>query len=251
VSQHVAKLERSLDVLLFERVGGQLRPTAAGLALVPVAREMVALAASAAEVVQAPSPRPRVVVAGFASAIAALVTPHLVRLDEQAALEIVEAEDAAALRELRLGHVDVALVQEYPGDEVQRDPRLDYTAVASDELRLVLPPGWPAGTTLADLAGTPWLINGTGTRCAAATHEILRAAGIDPTISGAVSDNHVLLQLVAAGHGATIVPDLLLTGAAGTVTVAALSLGITRTLLAVTRPHPTTATRTIVATLSR
>src|SRR5262245_12226466 len=117
VSQHVAKLERSLDVLLFERVGGQLRLTAAGQALVPVAHDLVALAASAAEVVHAPPPRPRVVVAGFASAIAALVMPHLERLAGHAALEIVEAEDAAALRELRLGHVDVALVQEYPGDD--------------------------------------------------------------------------------------------------------------------------------------
>jgi DNA-binding transcriptional LysR family regulator len=249
VSQHVAKLERSLDVLLFERIGGQLRLTHAGRALVPVARELVGLAVRAAEVVHAPPPRPRVVVAGFASAIAALVLPRLDRLAEQASVEIVEAEDASALRELRLGHVDVALVQEYPGDEARRDPRLAYTPAAHDELRLVLPPGLPATTTVADLGDTPWLINGSGTRCEAATREILRRAGVDPVVGGTVSDSHVLLRLVAAGHGVTIVPDLLLVGLDGMVTVATEPLGTTRTLLAVTRPQPGTSTQSLLATL--
>lgn len=256
VSQHVAKLERSLDARLFDRVGGQLRLTHAGHALVPVARELVALAGRAAEVVHAPPPRPHLVVAGLASAIAALVTPNLARLADRAELEIVEAEDVVALRELRLGHVDVALVQEYPGDEGRRDPRLVYRLAARDELRLVLPPGLPATTTVADLGATPWLLNGSGTRCAAATREILRRAGLDPAIGGAVSDNHVLLRLVAAGHGVTVVPDLVLhglesaDGVDAVVTLATEPLGITRTLLTATRPHPTPAAQAIVDALT-
>jgi DNA-binding transcriptional LysR family regulator len=254
VSQHVAKLERSLDAPLFERVAGRLTLTDAGRALVPIAREAVELTARAAEVVARPPRRPPVAIAGFASGIAALIAPNLARLRDAVTVEITEAEDAAALRELRLGRVDIAIVQEYPGDESGRDDRLDYTPVAADELRLVLPPSSPATTTLADLHGFPWLVNGTGTRCEAATRQILRRAGLEATITGDVSDNHLLLELVAAGHGATIVPDLVLADADAnapvTVTVADQRLGVTRTLLAVTRRTPAQAAVTVVQALT-
>lgn len=258
VSQHVSKLERSLDASLFDRLSGQLRLTPAGEALVPVARELTELATQAVAVVHAPAPQPHVTLAGFASAIAALVTPNLETLSKHASIVIIEAEDAAALRELRLGHVDVAITQEYPGDQTQRDPRLDYVALASDQLRLVLPPTLPASIKVADLAamgaGPRWLINGTGTRCEAATREILRTAAIEAEISGDVTDNHTLLQLVAVGHGATIVPDLVLASAGSTVTntvtVATEPLGMFRTLLAVTRRRPSPAVTAMVGTMA-
>lgn len=250
VSQHVAKLERRLDVVLFERAGGHLTLTDAGRALVPIAREAVELMARAAEAVAAPPRRPRVVVAGFASGIAALITPNLARLDDEVALEITEAEDASALRELRLGHVDVAIIQQYSGERHQSDARLRYTSIATDELRLVVPPSLPARTTLADLHDIPWLVNGTGTRCEAATREILRGAGLQATITADVSDNHLLLELVAAGHGATIVPELVLANVGARVTVAEQRLSITRTLLAVTRQAPGPGASAVVRTMT-
>jgi DNA-binding transcriptional LysR family regulator len=250
VSQQVAKLERSLDALLFERVAGRLALTDTGRALVPIAREAIELMARAAEVVARPPRRPPVAIAGFASGIAALVSPNLAKLRDLVTLEITEAEDAAALRELRLGRIDIAIVQEYSGDQHRRDARLDYTPVATDELRLVLPPSSPASATLADLHGFPWLVNGTGTRCEAATREILRRAGLDATITGDVSDNRLLLELVAAGHGATIVPDLVLTNAGAPVTVAEQRLAVTRTLLAVTRRTPAQAAVTVIHALT-
>lgn len=250
VSQHVAKLERDLGVALFDRVGGQLRLARSGAALVPLATEMVHLARRAGDVVREPAPRERVKVAGLASAIAALITPRLGALGDGVTLEIVEAEDTAALRELRLGHADVALVQEYPDDDLARDPRLAYTVAARDGLRLVLPPGLPVTTTIGDLATTPWLLNGTGTRCAAATRQLVQAAGIAPEIRGDVSDNQTLLGLVAAGHGVTVVPDLVLAGSHATVTIAAQSLGVERTLLAVTRRIPSPPVRMVIDTIA-
>ncbi len=50
-----------------------------------------------------------------------------------------------------------------------------------------------------------------------------------------VADNETLLGLVAAGHGVTIVPDLLLTTPRPRITVAAQDLGVSRTILAVNR----------------
>jgi DNA-binding transcriptional LysR family regulator len=251
VSQHLGKLERSLDVLLFDRVGGLLALTPAGEALLPVAHELLDLAARAADVVRTTPPRPSVTVAGLASAIAALLVPQLAGLVTEASVVVVEAEDTEALRELRLGGVDVAIIQEYPGDQSRRDPRLTYTPVCTDELRLVLPPSRPASTTIADLAGLPWLVNGTGTRCEAATREVLRTVGVDAEVSGDVTDNRLLLQLVAAGHGATIVPDLVLVDVGPSVTVATDPVGVTRTILLVTRGTPTGGVLAVVEAIAR
>lgn len=250
VTQQLAKLERGLGVDLFDRAGGRLAVTDAGRALAPVAQEMLALAAHASDVVHRSPPRRRVVVSGIASALSAVVVPALTRLRALADVVLVEAEDARALRELRLGHVEVAMIQEYPGDERARDPRLDHHVVATDALRLVLPPDWPATTRLRDLDGLPWLVNGSGTRCEAATRRVLDDARLDASISADVSDNELLLRLVSEGYGATIVPDLVLAQTGAEVTVATARLGVSRTLLAVTRRRPTAAAAAIVAELS-
>jgi len=249
VSQHISKLERGLDTLLFYRVGSRLRLAPAGDALLPLARQLLDLATRVSDAVRAPMVRPEVAVAGIASAISALLTPNLDHLTDIAWIQVTEAEDTDALRELRLANIDIALIQEYPGDSDRRDPRLRYTDVAADQLRLVLPPSYPRDATLADLDALPWLINGASTRCAAATRAILEENGLDVRVSGAVSDNRTLLGLVAAGHGATIVPDLVLRDFAGDVTVTARTLGVRRKILAVTRGFPSAATRDVVDAL--
>jgi DNA-binding transcriptional LysR family regulator len=249
VTQQLAKLERGLGVSLFDRIGGRLAPTDAGRALAPVAQEMLALAAHACDVVHSSPPRQRVVISGIASALSAVVLPSLTRLRELAEVVIIEAEDAGALRELRLGRVEVAMIQEYSGDEAARDERLDYHVVATDALRLVLPPKWPATTRLRDLHGLPWLVNGSGTRCEIATKRVLEEAQLDASISADISDNGLLLRLVSEGYGATIVPALVLGQTGVEVTVAAERLGVSRTLLAVTRRRPTAAAAAIVAEL--
>ena len=140
VSQHIAKLEAVLCTALFDRVGGRLALTTAGAALVPIASEMLDLDARGRAVVEEPGVVPNVVFAGFASAIATVLVPCLDRLSEHATVEIVEAEDAEALRDLGLGAVDVVLTQEYEGAPVGRNPRFRYTPLVTDRLRLVLPP---------------------------------------------------------------------------------------------------------------
>lgn len=249
VTQQLAKLERGLGVSLFDRAGGRLAVTDAGRALAPVVQEMLNLAAHAADVVHQTPPRQRVVISGIASALSAIVVPSLPQLRELADIILIEAEDADALRELRLGRVEIAMIQEYPGDETTRDERLNYHLVAADDLRLVLPPSWPSSTRLQDLQGLPWLVNGTGTRCETATKRVLQDADLVASISADISDNDLLLRLVSDGYGATIVPDLVLGGTDAEVTIATEHIGLSRTLLAVTRQRPTTATGAIIAEL--
>lgn len=250
VSQHVAKLERALDAVLFDRVGGQLTLADAGASLIPLARDLIALAEQATDVVRVRPARSRVVIAGLASAVGALVAPQLAGLHDLATIHIVEAEDDDALRELRLGHADIALVQRYPGDPMGRDPRLLYTDLDQDRLRLVLPPSYPSDASLHDLGELPWLVNGTGTRCEAATRRVLHASGIEPDVVADVVDNYLLLSLVAAGHGATIMPDLVVQAAGVDVTVSTRDLGVARTIVAVTRRTGSAAARDVLERLA-
>jgi DNA-binding transcriptional LysR family regulator len=178
-----------------------------------------------------------IVIAGFASAIRALVVPLL--KTGNLTIDVRESEDDDALRNLALGHIDIAIIQEYDGIPAQRNKRFSYTTLLRDRLRLVTPKRHQKQVTLAELATTGWLTNGAGTRCEQATNAILANAEIVPEIRGHVADNHTLLALVQAGHGSTIVPELVLTDAPRGLTVSTQDLRVKRTILAVTRKATT------------
>ncbi|MHB1711686.1 MAG: LysR family transcriptional regulator [Acidimicrobiales bacterium] len=241
VSQHIAKLEKALGTQLFDRVGGRVALTAAGNTLLPIAFEMLDLDARGRATVREPGDLPHVVFSGFASAISTVLVPRLSRLRDHATIEITEAEDTEALRDLGLGAVDVALTQEYEGVPAERNRRFTFTPLVGDRLTLVLPPDMAPSTTIGQLRDTPWLLNGRTTRCALATKGILDAAGITPRIVATIADNATLLALVSAGQGVTVVPARVLDDARHDVTIALQDLGITRTIHAVTRTA-TTAT---------
>jgi DNA-binding transcriptional LysR family regulator len=234
VSQHLAKLEGDLGRPLFDRAAGRLTLNAAGARLLPFAREMIDLADRARLAVSEPPGRQRYIVAGFASAISVVLVPRMSALRSTMDLDIVEAEDAEAMRDLTSGTVDLVLSQEYDGMAVDRSPRYHYTPLLRDELQLVLPAGWPATTRIADLADEPWLLNGDATLCAEAARQLLATRNIQPHVVGTVNDNTALLALVAAGHGATIVPSSIV-GGHPDVVVSSEQFGIGRTILGVAR----------------
>ncbi len=236
VSQQIAKLERDLGQLLFDRIAGRLRLNARGEHLLVHARTLLDLAKQTEQSIADVEESRHVVVAGFASALRALVVRLLDSpLAATMTVEIREAEDDVALRELGLGHVDLAIVQEYDGLATTRNSRFTYTTLLRDRLRLVAPAGNAQSVKIADLAADGWLTNGDGTRCELATAAILNAAGIDPLVTGRISDNQTLLALVAAGHGATIVPELVLVDAPKGLTIATQDLRVKRTILGATR----------------
>lgn len=234
VSQHLAKLEADLGGVLFDRAGGRLTLNAAGARLLPFAREMIDLVDRARLAVSEPSGRPHFTVAGFASAISVVLVPRMSALRSMMDLDILEAEDADAMRDLATGIVDLVLTQEYDGMTVDRHARYHYTPLLRDELTLVLPAGWPANTRIADLADQPWLLNGDATLCADAARQLLATRNVRPQVVGTVNDNTALLALVAAGHGPTIVPSSILAGRPDVV-VSTEHLGVGRTILGVAR----------------
>ena len=146
---------------------------------------MLDLASQVCQAVNAAPEPQHIVIAGFASAIQALVIPLLTSGGTTGmTFEVREAEDEIALRDLRLGHVDIVFVQEYDGAPIARSQRLDYTLLLRDRLRPLAPPTFSPGVGLADLASIGWLVNGAGTRCEEATQRILQNANIMPSITG-------------------------------------------------------------------
>lgn len=234
VSQHLAKLETELGASLFDRAGQRLHLTERGVEFVPLALRLLDAEREARRVVGGPAIVPHFVIAGFASALSALVVPILELLDGRMTLDIVECEDAAAMRDLSLGNADLVLAQEYDGLPVVRPDGFVFAPLVVDELRLVLPPSFSSAVTVSELSDVYWLLNGSGSRCAEATMRVLASAGLRPSFSGTVADNSTLLALVAAGHGVSIVPELLLNERA-CVVVADEDLCVQRTILAVHR----------------
>jgi DNA-binding transcriptional LysR family regulator len=236
VSQQIGKLERSLGVPLFDRVSGRLRPTPAGTALVPhvyavldameAGRQSARTAASAE--------RDDVGIAAFPSALVNLVAP-LTGTRTVPLGRVMEAEDDDALRELTLGHVDVAIVQEHSHQPYRRDPRLKHHRLLRDPLDLLLPPGWPAPASLAAAGDLPWVVSGAGSPCRGATEEAWRRAGITPTIAAEAYELASIVALVASGAGVSLLPRL---GMPRDLLGARVAVGVSpviRTLHAVTR----------------
>lgn len=250
VSQQITRLEAQLGAQLFDRVAGRLRLSARGERLLPLAQRVLDLTVLVEHAADDAPEAHHVVIAGFASVIAARVVPLLeAELVPPATFEIREAEDRDALRDLGLGQVDIAIIQEYDRVPVARSDRYHYTTLLTDRLRLLAPPAHAPSVQLRELATTAWLVNGTGTRCEQATQAVLREAGIEPRITGRVADNQTLLSLVAAGHGATIAPELVIAGTAAEITVARVDLHARRTIVAATRAGEAARLRPIVRAL--
>jgi DNA-binding transcriptional LysR family regulator len=255
VSQQVAKLERSLGVPLFDRVSGRLRPTPAGTALVPHVYAVLDALESGRESARtaARSGRQSVGVAAFPSALVNVVAP-VAGAGTAPIGRVVEVEDDDALRDLSLGHVDVAIVQEHSHQQYERVDRFAYHRLLRDPLDLLVPPGHPAPARFAATGDLPWVVSGPGSPCRTSTEQAWLAAGIAPTITGEAYELASLVALVACSVGVALLPRLglpadLQTGGTSARVVPGVS-PVVRTLYAVTRrTHARGAVAQVVAAL--
>jgi DNA-binding transcriptional LysR family regulator len=251
VSQQLAKLESQLGRLLFDRVAGRLRLTDDGEALLPLAHQLIEVAE---QIGAAPAHRAKrpLRIAGFATALTTLVVPLLSSpLAKKFSFDVLETDDEVSMRELSLGHIDIAIIQEYDDTRVPRSPRFEYTTLFRDRVRLIAPPSMSSSVTVKGLADGDWLLGGSNTKCQEATMVVLKRAGITPRIVGQIDDNQALLAMVAAGHGATIAPELVVKVAPSTVTIAKEDLRIHRSIIGVTRSSASDGLRDVLTRLAR
>jgi DNA-binding transcriptional LysR family regulator len=219
VSQQLAQLQREAGVRLFRKVGRRLELTDAGRTLVARADELLArveeIEAELAE--RAGDVRGLVRVAAFQTAASALVIPALQPLAEQhpnLRVELLEAEAETSLPLLGRGGVDVAIAEEYEHAPRRQVPQLHRDYLEPDELVLALPPGHPAAATeapveLRSLHAARWAAPRGETAYADVFVRLCRSiGGFEPDIRHRVIEMQTLLDIVAGGDVAAIVPLL-------------------------------------------
>jgi DNA-binding transcriptional LysR family regulator len=219
VSQQLAQLQREAGVELFRKAGRRLELTDAGRMLAEraggVLAELEQLEADLAQV--AGVVRGVVRVAAFQTAARALVMPALARLataHPELRVELVELEAEESLPVLARGGLDVAIAEEYEHAPRPRLPELHRDDLAADELVLTLPRDHDAARSegalrLGTLRATPWATARAGTNYADMFVRVCRSAGgFEPEIHHRVNDLRMLLDLVASGGVAALLPAL-------------------------------------------
>jgi molybdate transport repressor ModE-like protein len=226
ISHHIARLEAETGTQLLERAGRGIRLTDAGRLLAERAEEIIGrLDAAEAELAAHVGLREgRVRLAAFPSALAALVPAAAAWLAAQtpgADFMLTEAEPPEALRMLRAGYVDVAIVFRHylaDRDPVSPDPAEDGTRarlLLDEPVHLVTAAGSKVtgepGSNLAAYAKSRWIAGCE--RCRTALLRQCELAGFTPRISLTTDDYIAVQALVAAGLGVAALPELCLRAA--------------------------------------
>ena len=279
ISHHIARLEAETGAKLMERSGRGVKLTEAGQLLADRAEEIIGrLDAAEAELATHVGLRQdRVRLAAFGSALSTLVATASAALHANHAdsgVQLVQAEPTEALRMLRAGEVDVALVYRLLRDGKTFDPPTaeprtsfadaypDAQPVLEDSIFLITaqPSTEPGGASTEpitdpqsdlvahDLA-TPDLPAAraailaahsgerwisAGEQCDELLLDLCRDAGFGPDVALRTPDFVAAQSLVAAGLGVTIMPGLALRAARHPGIQATALPGTCRQILAVT-----------------
>ncbi|GIG62110.1 LysR family transcriptional regulator [Longispora fulva] len=212
VSHHLARLEAETGSQLVQRVGRGVRLTDAGRMLAERGEEILGrLDAAEAELAAYSGLRAgRVRLAAFPSALGTFVPRAAAAFraeHPEVELRFAEAEPPEAVRLLRAGEVEVALLFGYPGISSSEDDGLRQTALLSEPLYLVAPADVP-GDRLADHAGSRWIAG-----CERCRGHLVRScadAGFHPDLAFTTDDYVAVQALVAAGLGVATLPGLAL-----------------------------------------
>jgi DNA-binding transcriptional LysR family regulator len=211
VSHHLARLEAETGAKLIQRAGRGIRLTEAGRLLAERAADIISrLDATADELAAHVGLHSgRVRLAAFPSAIGTFVPEAAVRLSRchpGLRLDLTETEPPEALRLLRSGRIDVAVIFRYD-DTAPEDNGISMVHLFDDPSYLVTPPGRPSDG-LAGHAGSEWIAGCD--RCRSHLLDICAKAGFQPRLSFTSDDIVAVQALVAAGMGVTLLPGLAL-----------------------------------------
>ncbi len=228
VSHHLARLEAETGTKLVQRAGRGIRLTDAGRLLAERATEVIGRldAAENELAVFAGLRAGRLRLAAFPSALSTIVPAAAAILNDQhptVDLRLTEAEPPEALRMLRAGYVDMALIFRHEGADGPPLPAehddLREQVLLTEAVHLILPApaaGGPLapGVTelrpadLARLAGQRWIAGCD--RCR--EHLLAQCAlgGFSPRIAFTTDDFVAVQALVTAGLGVALLPGLAL-----------------------------------------
>ncbi|MEJ2871445.1 LysR family transcriptional regulator [Actinomycetospora sp. OC33-EN08] len=215
VSQQIEALSAEVGAPVLERVGRGVRLSQVGRVLAEHADVLLAAEQRACAAVE--SARHAVTahlgIGVFAAAAASLLPAVLADLHAHhpgITLESSEVDTEDAVTDLRHGHLDLALLLDYPDAPEPWAADLGVRPLGLDRMHLAAPTdsSYGPGTDLAELAHENWIISGPQTYYGRAVRTACRRAGFEPRVRHQVDGLATALAMVAAGLGVTLASDL-------------------------------------------
>ncbi|MFG1912394.1 LysR family transcriptional regulator [Kribbella sp. NPDC048928] len=230
ISQQLAVLEREAGTPLLERIGRNVRLTAAGEVLVRHATVLLeGVEAAEAELAAVAAGRVAGVVriASFQSAFIRVVAPairSLAATHPEIRVEAAELEVEQAAPALRLQQLDVMVGDEYDGQPRAVHADLHREHLLREQIHVVLPADHPlAGgerVPLRELGGMSWAACQPGTGHREMHVRVCRElGGFEPDIRYSSDDFLILLELVRTTGAGALLPDLVVGAGAPGVAV--------------------------------
>jgi DNA-binding transcriptional LysR family regulator len=219
VSQQLARLQAELGVPLLEPAGRSVRLTEPGRRLARRADAVIALLEEAEVELTAGTGEitGTVRVASFQTAALALLPPALKELERRhpgLRVEYLEAEAEESLPAVAMGELDLAMAEEYGHAPRPRDHRLLRRELGRDPILVALPMGHALGgaqpaVRLAGLADEEWVTSLRGALFDEMVERACRSVGgFEPDVTHRANDIRIILSLIAAGKGVSLVPGL-------------------------------------------
>ena len=219
VSMQLAAFERELGIQITQRQGRRVVLTPAGRVLAAHGHDIldrISLAELEVAALRAGTIG-HYAVSAFPSAARTFIADACRRIihGDGPALEVhlTTSEPEAALDALSCGTVDLAVIHSY--SNVPRDVTRDLATRVIGTEPVWLATGTPrqptdAGpsTRLEDYADCPWIVPADGYTCFDMVERACGLAGFRPRIIAQSMDFSVQLELVAAGLGVALIPDL-------------------------------------------
>jgi DNA-binding transcriptional LysR family regulator len=220
VSEAVATLERELGVTLLDRSSRPVRLTPSGEVVLAHAEALIVQAAAIETnlVALTSGDVGRLRLAGFYTAWSTFLPTAVADFTgahPRVQLELEQLDPPAALRQLRAGGLDLAVIYRFgPGDPAgDPEARLSSTYLAHDPYALAVPAASPLARKgrlkVADLADASWCSAPPGTPQAVLLQQFCREhGGFEPRLEYPSDDVAMAQPLIAAGLAIALLPSL-------------------------------------------
>lgn len=217
VSQQLTLLELEVGLPLFDRSQRRIGLTEAGRSLASRAERIEAELTEARRELTAISGQVNgtLRVAAFATSLRHLVLPALARLTRShpdLQVQLMELEGRPALRELTAGGVDLVLTELDEGQPDLRHRGLVFHPLLDEPYRVVVPVAWGQPRSAKELTRKPWVAGAPDCASGRALARFSARHRFTPRAVHVCLEFPSMLALVAAGHGAAILPELALAG---------------------------------------
>ena len=238
VSQQLASIERVTGVAVLEKSGRNVLLTDAGRELVVHARrilDQLEEARAAVELVR--SHAAGTLRVGMIESVANTLLPSMLHAlsgsHPDLDIRTRQTDPDLSAQMVKSGELDLAFTVDYPNTPANRDPRLERALVCNDWFHAVVPLDDPIETAAAELgefSSRRLIASPPDLACGRCVVLACRAAGFEPDLAHEIEDYPTVLQLVAAGAGVGLVPELGLRDLPNGVRIVDLKVPVCRTV---------------------